>query len=80
MPNVKIELQQGETPDQAEELILKAFTAQRDGSIHREEFHDPAMRDVLMRMQELHENQMKALLDEIGDILESEYQDDGHIE
>lgn len=78
MTNVKIELKKGETPDQAEELIFKAFSAQRDGSIHKEEFHDPAMRDMLVRLQTLHADQFKALIDEIGMILEKEYIEDGN--
>lgn len=79
MANVKIGLKKGETPDQAEELIFKAFSAQRDGSIHREEFHDPAMRDLLSRMVKLHEDQFQDLINEVGDILESEYKDDGNV-
>ena len=80
MADVKIGLHKGETPDQAEELIFKAFSAQRDGSIHKEEFHDPAMRDLLARMLDLHEDQFKALIAEIGDILEAEYQGNGNVE
>jgi hypothetical protein len=78
--DVKIGLQKGETPDQAEELIFKAFQAQRDGSIHKEEFHDPAMRDLLARMHQLHADQLKELINEIGDILEAEYVGDGNVE
>jgi hypothetical protein len=73
MANVKVQLDKGETPDQAEELIFKAFAAQRDGSIHKEEYHDPAMRDLLLRIQKAHEEQFQALIAEIGDILDKEY-------
>lgn len=78
MATVRVELQGHETPEEAEETLFKALSAQRDGSIHREEFRDPAMRDLLARMQKIHADQFKALLQEIFEILEEEHQDDGH--
>lgn len=77
MPNVKIELKKGETPDEAEEMLLKAFESQRDGSIHKEEFHDPAMRDLAIRLRELHEKEYNLMLEEIYTELEKEYQNNG---
>jgi hypothetical protein len=79
MPELKVLLADGETPEAAEEFIFKAFSAQRDGSIHQEEFHDPAMRDVLVRLQLMHEKQFQAMMNEIGQILDSEYQDNGEL-
>ena len=79
MPNVKIELQNGETPEEAEELLFKAISAQRTGDIHREEFHDPAMRDMVQRMQRIHDENFQLMLQEIGQALNEDYEDDGNI-
>lgn len=79
MPNVKIELQPGETPDEAENLLFKAFEAQRNGDIHGEEYHDPAMRDTFNRMQEVFKREQTAMLEEIFRALDEEHQSDGNI-
>ena len=77
--NVKIELQKGETPEQAEELILKAFNAQRDGTLHSGRFHDSAIQHLVDQLQELHGAEFQSMLREIFEELDKEYQDDGNI-
>lgn len=79
MPNVKIELIKGETAEEAEELLLKAFESQRNGSIHKEEFHDPAMRDLAIRIMSLHQVEYDKMLQEIFEELDKEYQDNGDL-
>jgi hypothetical protein len=79
MPNVKIELNKGETPEEAEELLLKAFNAQRDGSLHDGKFHDPAMEDLSLRLIQMHDEEQQKMLQEIIEELEKEYADYGDI-
>lgn len=78
MPKVKIELEKGMTPDQAEEMLFKAFEAQRNGDMHTEEFSDPAMQDVLARMEKLHKDSYDLMIQEIIAALEGEYKKDGN--
>lgn len=73
MPSVKIELRKGETPEQAEDLLFKAFEAQRNGDTHGEEFNDPAMADLLNRVLKINEEQYALMLQEINEALEQEY-------
>lgn len=73
MADVKIILQKGETPEQAEELIFKAFEAQRTGEMHKEEFNDPAMVDLINRMQMLHEAEYELMMQEIAQVIDEEH-------
>lgn len=73
MPSVKIELKKGETPEQAEDLLLKAIESQRNGDVHGEEFSDPAMSNLVDLMLKLHEKEYALMLQEINEALEQEY-------
>lgn len=73
MATVKVILEKGETPEQAEELLFRAFEAQRNGDIHGEEFNDPAMMDLLARMEEIHKREYDLMLQEIFQVIEEEH-------
>jgi len=79
MPKVKIILEKGETPEQAEELLLKAFEAKSNGDIHSEDFSDPAMSNALARMLKIHEDNYEAMLQEILQALDEEYNKNGNV-
>lgn len=79
MPKVKIILEQGETPEQAEDLLYKAFEAKRNGDAHEEDFSDPAMSDALARMIKIQEENYDAMLQEIFQALEEEHNKNGDI-
>ncbi len=74
MPNVKIELIKGETVDEADELVFKAFSSQRDGSLHNGTFHDAAMQHLSEKLILMHELQFQRMLLEIFEALEQEHQ------
>jgi hypothetical protein len=80
MPNVKIELQKGESEEQATELLFKALLSQRDGSLHEDgKFHDPAMEHMAQRLVLLHQDEYQKMLQEIFEELDKEYQNHGDI-
>lgn len=73
MPTIKVILEKGETPEQAENLLFKAFEAQRTGEIHQDEFNDPAMRDLILRMEAKFKEEHDAMIQEIIQALEEEH-------
>jgi hypothetical protein len=75
---VKIELLKGMTPEQAEDLLFKAFQAQRTGETHGEEYNDPAMKDTLNRMIEIFKKEQDAMIQEISEALDAEYKAHGN--
>lgn len=79
MPKVKIILEKGETPEQAEDLLYKAFEAKRNGDAHEEDFSDPAMSDALSRMLKIQEDNYEAMLQEIIQALDEEYNKNGNV-
>lgn len=72
---VKIIPGNNETIEQAEENLYKALNAQRTGELHTEKFLDPAMVDLVERMQTAHENMYAEMMQEIMDELDKEYND-----
>lgn len=78
MAEIKIQLQKGETPEQVEDLLFKAFEQQRNGETHGEEYSDPAMRDVMNLMENEFKKQQDLMMQEIFEELEKEYQDNGN--
>lgn len=79
MPTVKIILDKGETPEQAEDLLLKAFEAKSNGDMHTEDFSDPAMQDALQRMIQIQEDNYQALIQEVIQALDEEYNKNGNV-
>lgn len=77
MLNVKIGLEENQTPDEAEEILFKAFQAQRDGSLHEGKFHDPAIEHLVSTMIKMHEAEYVEMLREISEALDKEYTPDG---
>lgn len=77
MPSVKIELKKGETPEQAEELLFKAISSQRNGDTHAEDFSDPAMADLLNLMLTLGDQEYALMLQEINAALSEDFKN-GH--
>jgi hypothetical protein len=72
MTKVKVELEKGQTPDEAEELLFKALDAKLSGSTS-EEFNDPAMTHILSRMDEIYKKNHDAMVNEIIQALEEDY-------
>lgn len=77
MPVVRINLEGGETAEEAEEIIFKAFSSQRDGSMHDGKFHDSAMEHLSETLIKLHEENYEEMLREICEELDKEYLSDG---
>jgi len=74
MAKVKIILDKDETLEDAEADIVKAINHHSSGDVHSEEqFLDPAMIDVANRLEKLHQDEYKALLNEIFDALDGDY-------
>jgi hypothetical protein len=73
MAKIKIILEKGETEREAEDSLLKAITAHNSGEIHIEGFEDPAMNDVVNKMEEVHNKIYQEMLDEISEALDTEY-------
>ena len=75
MANVKIILNNEETIEEAKESLFKALDSQRNGDLHSENYQDPAMRDVLARMQAEHQKIYTELMEEVFAELSKEYSD-----
>lgn len=74
MANVKIILDHDETQADVEDQLFKALNLHRSGEVHDEEaFEDPAMQDVLHRMQKIHKDIFADMMNEIQMELEKEY-------
>lgn len=66
----KIILEKNETPEEAEEFLLKALGAQHRGDTHSHAFPDPGIDHVSESMKRKHAEMMERLLKEISEILE----------
>lgn len=76
MATVKIELDKDETVEQAEDVLFKAVLAQSTGEGHDEEnFSDPAMADLINRLEEQHKLMFSEMVAEINEELDKEYSD-----
>ncbi len=73
MGRVKIYLGKNETAEQAEELLHKALSSQRNGDAHSDDFQDPVVRDVVDIAADAHEKMYQEMLREIADELDKEY-------
>lgn len=73
MTRVKIIVEKGETPDEAEEKLYKAMNSHRTGDLHTEDFSDPAMKDLVQQMQKKHEDLYIDMMRDIMDLLDEEY-------
>ncbi len=74
MAKVKILLEKGETEREAEDSLLKAITSHNNGEVHTDGFADPAMNDVVAKMQDIHNKMYQEMIQEICDALDSEYE------
>lgn len=59
--------------EQAEERLYKALNSHRTGDVHTEDFTDPAMKDLVERIQMKHEQMYANMLREIFEALDEEY-------
>lgn len=73
MTKVRIIAEGGETIDEAEEKLYKAMRSHRTGDSHSEDFSDPAMRDLLIKMENEHEEMYADMMREIFEVLDEEY-------
>ena len=73
MAKIKILVGKNETIESAEDMLFKAMDMHRTGEIHKEEFHDPAMRDLSQQIEAKHREMFKDLLEEVLNVIDSEY-------
>lgn len=74
MPKVKVILEKGETIFEAENLLFKALNSHNTGEIHDgDEFSDPAMQDLIFRLETEHSKMFKDMIGEIQQTLDEEY-------
>lgn len=69
---VRIEYEPGENPLEADALLIKALTHNQLGKVHKEDFHDPAPREVYNAMITEHDIMFAKMLKEIEDVLEED--------
>ena len=67
---VKVELEKGETRDEAEEALYKALSSQRDGSTHGDQFPDPAMEHMANKLKKQYNDIWVEMLREISEELD----------
>ena len=74
MSTVKILLDEGESAEEAEELLFKALSVKR-GVKHdpQESWDDPAMQDVENVMLDIYAKQYDLMIKEVIEALENEY-------
>jgi hypothetical protein len=72
MASVKIILENGESEEEAQELLVKALTSQDEGVSHKETFHQPAARDVVDRLMSEYDKMMDSMLREILELIDNE--------
>lgn len=74
MAKVKIELEKGETELDAHIALSKALDIHNTGDNHTlESFEDPAMLDLSQRLDKIHDDIYKDMMDEIIMELDKEY-------
>jgi hypothetical protein len=66
----QIFLEDGQTQEEAEELLLKALGAQHRGDTHSHDFPDPGVDHVAELMKRKHQEMLERLMKEITEILE----------
>lgn len=69
MAIVKIFLEPGETPEEAQEMLQKAYQYHAAGGEHKQAFHDPAPRDVFNKLINEHDKMLSKMLKEILEVL-----------
>lgn len=63
--NVKIILGENETIEEAEETLFKALRAKRKHHSHSESYSDPAMKNVVNKMEKLHSEMINKVIKDI---------------
>ncbi len=75
MPKVKIFLDKGETIEDAAIKLAKALDFHSNGDIHdRQDYIDPAMQDLMDRLEFLHKDMYEELVREVIQEIEAEYE------
>lgn len=72
MAKIEIHLEKGETEEEVEEMLLKAFQHHAAGKEHKQAFHEPAARDVFNFMINTHDKMWEKTLKEIIAVLDEE--------
>jgi hypothetical protein len=74
MPKIKVILEKGETAFEADNLLFKALNSHNTGELHEgDAFDDPAMQDLINRVEAEHAKMFKEMMSEINDALDEEY-------
>lgn len=67
---VKVQLEKGETREEAEELLLKALNSQRNGGAHKEDqFPDKAMEHMADKLKRQYRKVMSDIIEDIEGVL-----------
>lgn len=69
---VKIILEENESEIEATELLIKAMQSHATGEHHKEDFHQPAARDVVNKLINAHTRMTEEMMREIFKVLEEE--------
>jgi hypothetical protein len=69
MSKVKIILEKGETIEQVQEELIKAFSIQASGTMHQPKFDDPAMDDLYKKILQKYKSTTAIMLKEIEKVL-----------
>ena len=72
MAKVKIYLEPGETQDDVQELLIKAFQHHSAGAEHKQAFHDPAARDAFNKMINAHSKMFERMLKEVNQVIDED--------
>jgi uncharacterized membrane protein YqiK len=72
LARVTIHLEKGESEEEVQEMLIKAFQHHSAGAEHKEAFHDPAARDVFNKMINEYDKMWAEMLKEIGEVLDGE--------
>lgn len=73
MAKVKIFLSPGETQQDVEEVLFKALNHHNSGDVHQENFEDPAMTDLVHKLESTHKKIYSEMLQEISETLDEDY-------
>jgi hypothetical protein len=72
MAKVELHLEPGETEEEVQEMLIKAFQHHAAGKEHKEAFHEPAARDVFNYMINQHDKTWAKILQEVSVVLDEE--------
>lgn len=74
MAKVKIFVGKNETVEDVEDSLVKAFNFHASGDVHdADSFEDPAMNDLALKLQNMHQAMYEEAIKEICEVLDQDY-------